>query len=344
MQAGLFFLKHAEAVEKDLPARELHELLLLSLQWLSGMISISNPYGTYLRITFCFNLSNVLTDLVAKFFSVCPLQLLREIETKVWLLAVESETQVKSEGDFNLTFSTRESALKNDSSIIDRTASIIATMDNHINTMRNRTVEKYESRENNQMPHKNQVVDAGLSTTFGGNTKPKRRAKGYVALRRPALDSVDKSADTDDGSNTIITFKNELQLQEENLKVEMSFSRWEDRVGAAELERAVLSLLEFGQITAAKQLQYKFSPGQIPSEFRLVDAALKLASMSTPPNNVSVSMLDEDVHSVMQTYGLLNDKRHIDPLQVTVQNSLPPPQILFPLMIFKMLWNVGSKC
>ncbi|KAL5060174.1 hypothetical protein RYX36_031778 [Vicia faba] len=164
LQAGLFFLKHAEAVEKDLPAKELHELLLLSLQWLSGMISLSNP--------------------------VCLLQLLREIETKVWLLAVESETQVKSEGDFNLTFSTRESAIRNDSSIIDRTASIIAKMDNHINTMRNRTVEKYESRENNQMPHKNQVVDAGLSTTFGGNTNPKRRAKGYVALSCPALDSV----------------------------------------------------------------------------------------------------------------------------------------------------------
>lgn len=246
---------------------------------------------------------------------------------------------MKSEGDFNLTFSTRESAIKNDSSIIDRTASIIAKMDNHINTMRNRTVEKYESRENNQMPHKNQVVDAGLSTTFGGNTKPKRRAKGYVALRRPALDSVEKNSDTDDGSNTI-SFKNELQLQEENLKVEMSFSRWEDRVGAAELERAVLSLLEFGQITAAKQLQYKFSPGQIPSEFRLVDAALKLASMSTPPSNVSASMLDDEVHSVMQTYGLLNDKRHIDSLQVTVQISSPSPDIFS----IDDMYNVVSKC
>lgn len=42
-QAGLFFLKHAEALEKDLPARELHELLLLSLQWLSGMITLASP-------------------------------------------------------------------------------------------------------------------------------------------------------------------------------------------------------------------------------------------------------------------------------------------------------------
>ncbi|KAG4391449.1 hypothetical protein AAZX31_05G173100 [Glycine max] len=289
LQAGLFFLKHAEAVEKDLPARELHELLLLSLQWLSGMISLSNP--------------------------VCPLQLLREIETKVWLLAVESETQVKSEGDFNFTFSTRESGIKNDSSIIDRTASIIAKMDNHINTMRSRIVEKYESRENNQIPHKNQVMDAGLSTTFAGNMKTKRRAKGYMASRRPPLESTDKNADTDDGSSTI-GLKNELQLQEENIKVEMSFSRWEERVGTAELERAVLSLLEFGQIVAAKQLQYKFSPGQIPSEFRLVDAALKLAAISTPPSNVSVPMLDEEVRSVMQSYGIMNDKHYVDPLQV----------------------------
>ncbi|XP_027367445.1 uncharacterized protein LOC113873502 isoform X2 [Abrus precatorius] len=289
LQAGLFFLKHAEAVEKDLPARELHELLLLSLQWLSGMISLSNP--------------------------VCPLQLLREIETKVWLLAVESETQVKSEGDFNFTFSTRDSAIKNDSSIIDRTASVITKMDNHINAMRSKTVEKHESRENNQIPHKNQLMDAALSTTFGGSTKTKRRAKGYAASRRPPLELADKTPDTDDSSSTP-SFKNELQLQEENVKVDMSFSRWEERVGAAELERAVLSLLEFGQIAAAKQLQYKFSPGQIPSEFRLVDAALKLAAMSTPPSVISVSVLDEEVCLVMQSYDILNDKGHVDPLQV----------------------------
>lgn len=42
-QAGLFFLKHAEAVEKEVPARELHEMLLLSLQWLSGTITHSPP-------------------------------------------------------------------------------------------------------------------------------------------------------------------------------------------------------------------------------------------------------------------------------------------------------------
>lgn len=43
LQAGLFFLRHAEAVEKDLPAREIYELLLLSLQWLSGLTTLSHP-------------------------------------------------------------------------------------------------------------------------------------------------------------------------------------------------------------------------------------------------------------------------------------------------------------
>lgn len=43
LQAGLFFLKHAEKLEKDLPAKELLEMLLLSLQWLSGIITQSNP-------------------------------------------------------------------------------------------------------------------------------------------------------------------------------------------------------------------------------------------------------------------------------------------------------------
>lgn len=250
---------------------------------------------------------------------------------------------MKSEGDFNFTFSVRENAIKNDSSIIDRTASIIAKMDNHINTMRNRTVEKYESKENNHIPHKNQVADAGPSTTFVGSTKTKRRAKGYMALRRPPLESADKSADTEDASSTL-SFKNELQLQEENLKVEMSFSRWEERVGPAELERAVLSLLEFGQISAAKQLQYKFSPGQIPSEFRLVDAALKLASISTPPSNVLVSMLDEEVRSVMQTNGLPNDKHHVDPLQVIVQTPLPSASLLLSCFLLMVRCVYQYKC
>ncbi|XVE86639.1 hypothetical protein DITRI_Ditri18aG0050700 [Diplodiscus trichospermus] len=283
LQAGLFFLKHAEAVEKDLPARELHEMLLLSLQWLSGMITQSDP--------------------------VYPLPLLREIETRVWLLAVESEAQVKNEGEFSLTVSSQSSLKGNSSNIIDRTASIITKMDHHINSMQNRSVEKYDAREAH---YRNPALDSSSSTMTIGSSKTKRRAKGYVPSRRPLVDTADKGAEPEDTSN----LRNDVQLQDESLKIEISFCKWAERVGPGELERAVLSLLEFGQITAAKQLQQKLSPGKMPSEFILVDTALKLAAMSTPTCQIPIAMLDEELLSVIQSYNKQTDQNLINPLQV----------------------------
>ncbi|CAK9137988.1 unnamed protein product [Ilex paraguariensis] len=289
LQAGLFFLKHAGSVEKDLPARELHELLLLSLQWLSGMITQSNP--------------------------VYPLNLLREIETRVWLLAVESEAQVKSEGDFTLNSFIREPWAEKGSNIIDSTASIITKMDSHI-AARMKATERSDARENIQTYHKfAQVVDASFSTTSGVSTKTKRRAKGFVPSRRPLIDAVDKTPESEDGILPLNP-RSDLHLQDENFRIEASFSRWEERVGPAELERAVLSLLDFGQILAAKQLQHKLSPSHIPSEVLLVDAAMKLASISTPGGEISISMLDDEAYSVIQSYNLATDRHLIVPLQV----------------------------
>ncbi|KAG5245302.1 Glycoside hydrolase, family 19, catalytic [Salix suchowensis] len=276
LQAGLFFLKHAEAVEKDLPARELHELLLLSLQWLSGMINLSNP--------------------------VYPMHLLREIETRVWLLAVESEAQAKSDRDFTTTTSSGDSVIGNASNIIDKTASLITKMDNHINTMRSRTIEKQDARENNLAHHKNQVLDS-TSQTIGGSTKTKRRAKGNVLSRRPLMDPVDKSTEPEDCSTNSIS-RIDLPLLDENLKIEMSFSK------------AVLSLLEFGQITASKQLQHKLSPAHTPPEFKLVDVALKLGAITTPGGKISISMFDEETRSVVKSYNILTEQHLCDPLQV----------------------------
>ncbi|XP_052197729.1 uncharacterized protein LOC127804771 isoform X2 [Diospyros lotus] len=288
LQAGLFFLKHAGAVEKDLPAAELHEMLLLSLQWLSGMITLSNP--------------------------VYPLHLLREIETRVWLLAVESEAQVKSEGDINLTSSSRVPGTGKSSNIIDHTASIITKMDNHISKMRIKSSERNEPRDSNQA---HQKFSQGVDTSFpvGGSAKAKRRAKGIPPSRRTLMDTTEKINDYEDG-NFAPNFRNDLHLQEDNFKMEISFSRWEERVGPEELERAVLSLLEFGQITAAKQLQNKLAPGYIPPEFVLVDTALKLAAISTPSNRASIAVLDEDVRSAIQSYNISIESYVIDPLQV----------------------------
>ncbi|KAL3527892.1 hypothetical protein ACH5RR_012548 [Cinchona calisaya] len=291
-QAGLFFLKQAEAVEKDLPARELHGLLLLSLQWLSGTMAQSN-------------LS-------------CPLNLLREIETKVWLLAVESEAQMKGEGGLPLSNFGREPGTSKNSNIIDYTANIITKIDKHINSLRSKTVEKSDLRENNQ-PHLKITQVLGDSNNFlaatGGNTKAKRRAKGFVPSRRPSVDVVDKGNESE-GVPFPQSLKDNSQLVDDNIKFEASFSRWEERIGPSELERAILSLLEFGQITAAKQLQHKLSPDHIPSEFVVLDAALKLAALSTPNNKTSVLLLDDEVRSVIQSNNYVGDHHVIDPLQI----------------------------
>ncbi|KAL3339711.1 hypothetical protein AABB24_028361 [Solanum stoloniferum] len=287
LQVGLFFLKHAEAEEKDLPARELHELLLLSLQWLSGVITQCSP--------------------------VCPLHLLREIETRAWLLAVESETQVKSEGE--LTLSSREPASGKGPNIIDRTASIITKMDNHINSVRNKSGERNDTRESNQSHLKTTQMSDSSSGTILGSAKVKRRAKGFVPSRKSLADPVDRSNEPETGSINF-NVKEDSQVPDENLKIETTFSKWEERVGPAELERAVLSLLEFGQIAASRQLQHKLSPGCIPSEFKLVDAALKLAAIATPNNKASILVLDGELRSVMQSYDLFPNQHVIDPLQV----------------------------
>lgn len=239
----------------------------------------------------------MLTDTVRAY----PLHLLREIETRVWLLAVESEAQMKSTGDFTLFRSNQDIVGGSSSSIIDKTASIIMKMDNHITAMRNRTTDKHDSRDNMQE---------------GVAQRQKRRVKASAPSRRSAIDTVDRSADSEDVSSNL-NAKADLQLPD-NLKLEVSLSRWEERVGAEELERAVLSLLEFGQISAAKQLQNKLSPAYAPSEFFLVNAALKLAAVSTPLSEISISILDDEVRSVIQSNNIPIDKHLIDPLEVMV--------------------------
>lgn len=43
LQAGTFFLRHADAVEGDVSTIELHGILLLAFQWLSGSFTNSSP-------------------------------------------------------------------------------------------------------------------------------------------------------------------------------------------------------------------------------------------------------------------------------------------------------------
>ncbi|KAK9110552.1 hypothetical protein Sjap_018612 [Stephania japonica] len=298
LQAGLFFLKHAEAIEKLVPAKELHEMLLLSLQWLSGTMTKANP--------------------------VYPLNLLREIETRVWLLAVESEAQMKTEGNLTSAISGQSPMNGNSSSVIEQTAGIITKMDNHLKEMKSNDKEKSDARDINLMHLRNQqALDASSPATAVSSAKVKRKTKGFLPYRRPQINPLDKSNDPEDGSGSPVNLKNDNELfksflqLEENVRLDASASRWEERVEPEELERAVLSLLEFGQVTAARQLQQKLSPGNVPCEFSVVDAALKLAAISTPScSDFSLSMLDPGVLSVVQSYNLMSDDDFGDPLQV----------------------------
>lgn len=288
LQAGLFFLKHAEAVENELPSKELHELLLLSLQWLSGMITQSNP--------------------------VCPLHLLREIETRVWLLAVESEAQLKGERGSSLTRSSQGQMSGHSANIVDQTADLITNMDSHINVMNGRVPGKGDVKDNNFLLHKSAPTwDVGFSNTAGG-TKTKRRTKVYGSSRRTVAEVTDRSADVEEHFNAPFNFK--YDFQDENLRLDASFSSWEERIGPTELEKAVLSLLEFGQATAAKQLQHKLSSGHVPLELKIVDAALKFAGLSTPLQKLSFSILDEDLCSLIHSYNIPTEDQLVDPLQV----------------------------
>lgn len=257
------------------------------------------------------------------FYRCYPLHLLREIETRVWLLAVESEAQVKSESADPLSYPNRESGAGKGSNLIDRTASIISKMDSHINTLRLKSSEKNDREHSQTHLRTTQAFDSSWST------KTKRRAKGFVSSRKPLSDAVDRKYDSE---SIPPNPRDDSNILDENVKLDASLSRWEERVGHAELERAVLSLLDFGQIAAARQLQNKLSPENTPAEFSLVDAALKFAALSTPSKKVVISMLDDEMCSVLQSYSLQTDHRVIDPLEV------PVPFFIF-LLLFLVLDN-----
>ncbi|RRT80656.1 hypothetical protein B296_00023347 [Ensete ventricosum] len=288
--AGLFFLKHAEAVEKEIPARELHEMLLLSLQWL-----------------------------------IYPLHILREIETRVWLLAVESEAQFKAERDFTSLSSVQNLVGGNSASIIEQTASIITKMDNHINAMFTKVSDRNGTREISFLNTRNSHTSESNSMAAAvSNTRMKRRTKINLPLRRFVIDNLESNNDSDDYSDSSYQPKNNGELsksmlsQEESMNIETSISAWEKRVEPAEVEKAVLSLLEFGQITAAKQLQQKLSPAHVPVELALVDCALKVANLSSSINNgeLSDTLIDPEILAVIVSAGVSISDHIIEPLQV----------------------------
>lgn len=296
LKAGLFFLKHAEAVGKEIPAQELHEILLLSLQWLSGTMTKSSP--------------------------VYPLHLLREIETRVWLLAVESESQSKVDGEFATSAVAHNKAVGNSSSIIEHTADIITKIDSNMSLPHMKITERNSTRDSLSYQHV-QLFESNseASSTTINNTRAKRRMKTNSPLKRGVNDNIESRAnELDNNSNTLHSSKigeqaRNLLSEEEFVKMEASLSGWEQNVRPVDMEKAVLSLLEFGQITAAKQLQQKLSPSYIPEELVLVDVALRIAKNSSN-GEINLSCFDTQALRILQSLRVANSCDMISPSQV----------------------------
>ncbi|XP_062194810.1 uncharacterized protein LOC133897988 isoform X2 [Phragmites australis] len=296
LQAGLFFLKHAEAVGKEIPARELHEILLLSLQWLSGTMTKSSP--------------------------VYPLHLLREIETRVWLLAVESESQSKADGEFAASAVAQNILAGNSTSIIEQTANVITKIDSNMCSPRIKATERNGIKDNLSCQQHVQLFESNseASATTTNSTRAKRRVKANLPLRRGVNDSVESSTNNpDNNSNNFHSSKigeqaRNLLPEEEFAKMEVSLSGWEQNVRPVDMEKAVLSLLEFGKITAAKQLQQKLSPSYVPEELVLADVALMVANNSSN-GEISLSCFDTEAFSIFQSLGVTSSRDMIDPSQ-----------------------------
>ncbi|XP_078441670.1 spatacsin carboxy-terminus protein isoform X2 [Wolffia australiana] len=279
LQAGNFFLRHAQALEKEITTREVHEILILSLQWLSGMMNQSSL--------------------------VYPLHLLREMESRIWLLALESESAATPFQDHVKT-----------PGIIEYTADIIAKMDYHVSTWQK------EIQERNLGAREGEYSYAGSSGS-GKSSWSKRRGKIF-ALASPlsSMDnSLQKEADTIESfgtANNRKTPKSFLrQYQVDHVKVDGTFTEWDEQMTTLELETAVRSLLEYGQVAAARQLQLKISASSPPFELLLIDIALRLASMSQPTTGEEIHQvfLDSELESTIESCGLSWGK-NIDIIQV----------------------------
>ncbi|KAJ7523405.1 hypothetical protein O6H91_18G050100 [Diphasiastrum complanatum] len=304
-QAGIFFLRHAEEIEHEIAPAELHAILLLALRWLSG--SMTNSSLAY------------------------PLHLLRELETRVWLLAVKSELNMRDENSkvpatsiqstLVQGFSPDSTAAAPSISLnpVDQTAIAISGVDSHLQKAQNRQVDvpPDESKESGR--------GASLTTGMGSRheVKLKRRLKGHGQYKRIHLeiagrDSEESPQKVVESGTTLADHERITAREEGGPKQQQSVTNWEERVGKGEVEGAILALLEVGQVSAAKQLQEKLSPTHVPLELLLVETAQNVAMLSNPLSKglVTSSMLPGPVVDHLNSLGLVKDISSVSPLEI----------------------------
>lgn len=315
-QAGLFFLKHAEKMEQEIPPSELHGIFLLALQWMSGSFTSTPP--SY------------------------PVQQLRELETKIWLLAVESQVQLQEDQRQKLApaKSAMAASRSNQDVIgsspihldpINLTAKSVSIVDNHIKNSRGKSVEASSNERENGLQGRESINQdqSSPSVTAGAMSKMKRKPRNYAQHKRAQVDKPPKPPVELEGNiegGIIPVKKAEPKANnspQEDSKEEAALASedqlyWEERVGEQELERAVLSLLEVGQVSAARQLQQKSAPVHLPIELLLVEAALNVAMLSTPTVKgcITPSSLHPSVIEHLLSSSLVDDISSATPFEV----------------------------
>lgn len=190
-----------------------------------------------------------------------------------------------------------------------------------------KATERNGTRDNLSCQHVQLSESSEASSTTTNNTRAKRRVKTNLPFRRGVNDNFEsRTNDMDNNYNNFHSSKlgeqaKNLLSEEESAKMEASLSGWEQNVSPVDMEKAVLSLLEFGQITAAKQLQQKLSPSYIPEELVLADVALRIANNSSN-GEISSPCFDAEALSILQSLGVASSSDMIDPLQVWLFCSL----------------------
>lgn len=259
-----------------------------------------------------------------------PLHLLHELETRVWLLAVESSVETQ-DGRYSTSLVSMQSTpvgglsheicASNPAAVnpVDRTAVAVAVVDSHLKRSNLRKLDA-------EGLGRAQSLDTGTgsSPTKTASSKFKRRAKEQAQVKRIHLDISESTASDSEDSPGRARGERKNGSQEavsDDLppKAEDIVASWEERVGEREVERAVLALLEVGQVSAAKQLQQKLSPGHVPLELSLVEAALQVAGLSTPTTKgaVTTSIIQPTIVDYLKSEKLLEDLSSVTPMEVS---------------------------
>jgi len=239
---------------------------------------------------------------------------------------------------------------------VDRTAVAVAAVDSHLKRSNTRSQSDVSAEDNGRGLARSRSIQMGevSSARSGSGGRLKRRTK---QLRRAQLDTTDDGTPSspEESSRTSLDRRNsfhrddrgEILNRHHSLPVVEGRIRdnqispakanlveddvpapddetkgWEERVGEGEVERAVLALVEVGQVTAARQLQQKLAPAHVPVELLLVEAAQKIATLSLPTAKGTVvpAFLHPTVVECLRSTNMFESFASVTPMEVHVSS------------------------